>query len=62
MGVQSGDGLFGPLIVDEAESPAKYDREEIVLINDWFLRPSEEILAGVLKPKQAGGAEMQRHG
>ncbi len=36
-GVQYSDGLFGPLIVDEATPPAKYDREEIVLINDWFL-------------------------
>ena len=48
-GVQYGDGLFGPLIVDEPTPPARYDREEIVLINDWNLRSSEEILAGLLK-------------
>lgn len=48
-GVQYSDGLFGALIVDEETPPAKYDREEIVLINDWFLKQSDEILAGLLK-------------
>lgn len=48
-GVQYSDGLFGPLIVDEPTPPAKYDREEILLINDWFLRQSEAILAGLVK-------------
>jgi multicopper oxidase len=48
-GVQYSDGLFGPLIVDEPAPPAKYDREEIVLINDWFLEQSDAILAGLIK-------------
>ncbi len=48
-GVQYSDGLFGPLIVDEPTPPAKYDREEIVLINDWFLQQSDAILAGLIK-------------
>jgi FtsP/CotA-like multicopper oxidase with cupredoxin domain len=47
-GVQYSDGLFAPLIVDEPTPLAKYDREEIVLINDWFLKQSDEILAGLL--------------
>ncbi|HEY2881406.1 MAG TPA: multicopper oxidase family protein [Pirellulales bacterium] len=57
-GVQYSDGLFGPLIVDEATPPAKYDREETLLINDWFLAQSDAILAGLLKKsdKMAGMA------
>jgi multicopper oxidase len=50
IGVQYGDGLFGPLIVDEEMSPFVYDREETLLINDWFLKSSEEILADLIKP------------
>ena len=48
-GVQYSDGLFGPLIVDEPAPPAKYDREAIVLVNDWFLQQSDAILAGLIK-------------
>jgi len=58
VGVQYGNGLFGPLIIDEAEPPAKYDREEILLINDWFLKPAEEILAALLGPTQTGDNKM----
>ena len=64
-GVQYPNGLFGPLIVDEPEPIAQYDREEILLINDWFVEPAEAILAGLLKPagnmkpssKPAAGAD-----
>jgi len=34
-GVQYSDGLFGPLIVEEETPIARYDREQILLINDW---------------------------
>jgi FtsP/CotA-like multicopper oxidase with cupredoxin domain len=44
-GVQYGDGLFGPLIVDEEEPIAAYDREEVLLINDWFLEAGDTLLA-----------------
>jgi FtsP/CotA-like multicopper oxidase with cupredoxin domain len=50
VGVQYGNGLIGPLVIDEPTPPARYDREEILLINDWFLRPAEQILAGLLGP------------
>ncbi len=53
-GVQYSDGLFGPLIVDEATPPAKYDREEIVLMNDWFVEQSDALLAGLIKTGDAG--------
>lgn len=42
-GVQYSDGLFGPLIVEEAKPIARYDREEILLINDWEHEAAERI-------------------
>jgi FtsP/CotA-like multicopper oxidase with cupredoxin domain len=58
-GVQYGDGLFGPLIVEEETPPIAYDREEILLINDWFVESSEAILAGLLKSSEkSSGARM----
>jgi multicopper oxidase len=53
-GVQYSDGLIGPLIVEEEQPPAKYDRDLILFINDWFLKSSEEILAGLEKPDGRG--------
>ncbi len=54
--MQYGDGLFGPLVVEEETPIAQYDREEILFINDWFLKPSEEILAELTK---AAAGQMQ---
>lgn len=42
-GVQYSDGLFGPLIVEEARPIARYDREEILLINDWEHEPADKV-------------------
>jgi multicopper oxidase len=58
VGVQYGNGLFGPLVIDETSPLAKYDREEILVINDWFLRPAEEILAGLVRPMGSSDAKM----
>jgi FtsP/CotA-like multicopper oxidase with cupredoxin domain len=58
VGVQYGNGLFGPLVVDEFVPPAKYHREVILVINDWFLRPAEQILAGLLHPMQPANGKM----
>src|SRR5262249_19260102 len=49
VGVQYGNGLFGPLIVEERTPIAAYDREEIVFLTDWFLQPGDALLAGLLK-------------
>jgi multicopper oxidase len=50
-GEQYGDGLFGPLIIEENENPYKndYDYDRVVLINDWFHIPAEQILANLKK-------------
>lgn len=55
-GLQYSDGLFGPLIIEENEDPYKadYDYDRIIMINDWFHIPSEQILANLKK-----GAYMQ---
>ncbi len=49
VGVQYSNGLFGPLIVEEREPIAAYDREEILFLNDWFVQPSETLMADILK-------------
>jgi FtsP/CotA-like multicopper oxidase with cupredoxin domain len=58
VGVQYGEGLFGPLIVDERTPIAAYDREEILLINDWFWPTGDEILAKLVK-KPMDGKKME---
>ncbi len=50
-GVQYSDGLFGPLIIEENDNPYKndYDYDRIIMINDWFHIPAEQILANLKK-------------
>jgi FtsP/CotA-like multicopper oxidase with cupredoxin domain len=49
VGVQYGEGLFGPLVVEDKKPIARYDREEILLLNDWFLQPADTLLAKLQK-------------
>ena len=63
-GVQYSDGLFGPLIIEENENPYKndYNYDRIIMINDWFHIPSEQILANLKKGAympMKGGAAMK---
>jgi FtsP/CotA-like multicopper oxidase with cupredoxin domain len=51
VGVQYGNGLFGPLIVEEPKPIAAYDREEILFLNDWFLELGDTLLADLVKGK-----------
>jgi len=48
-GLQYSDGLFGPLIIEENNDPYKndYDYDRIIMINDWFHIPAEQILANL---------------
>ena len=50
VGVQYGNGLFGAFVVEEASPIASYDRDEVLLINDWFHESGDALLAGLLKP------------
>ncbi len=58
-GLQYSDGLFGPLVIEEKENPYsdQYDYDRIIMINDWFHIPSEQILAGL---KQGAYMQMQK--
>jgi FtsP/CotA-like multicopper oxidase with cupredoxin domain len=72
VGVQYGNGLFGALIVDEASPIAAYDRDEVLLIDDWFHETAESLLARLVKPppgavmpamkKMAGKEDMPKSG
>jgi multicopper oxidase len=55
LGVQYGEGLFGPLLVEESKPIAQYDREETLMLNDWFHQPGDTLLAKLL---QGGMGEM----
>src|SRR5262249_30583132 len=46
---QYGNGLFGPLIVEERTPIAAYDREGVVFLTDWFLESGDALLAGILR-------------
>jgi FtsP/CotA-like multicopper oxidase with cupredoxin domain len=48
VGVQYGNGLFGPFVVEEMSPIASYDRDEVLLINDWFREPGDALLASLL--------------
>lgn len=49
VGVQYGNGLFGPLIIEDPAPIARYDREELIFINDWFWELGDPILARLMK-------------
>ena len=42
-GVQYGNGLFGPLIVEEVKPIARYDRDQVLLFNDWDQQSAEQL-------------------
>jgi FtsP/CotA-like multicopper oxidase with cupredoxin domain len=54
VGVQYGDGLFGPFVVEEASPIATYDRDVVLVLNDWFRKSGDEILAGLLNSPPKG--------
>lgn len=53
IGVQYGNGLFGPFVVEEASPIATYDRDEVLLVNDWFRELGDDLLAGLMKSPPA---------
>ena len=48
VGVQYGNGLFGPFVVEEASPIAMYGRDEALFINDWFRESGDELFAALL--------------
>ena len=45
--IQYANGFKGPLIVEEKDPIAKYDRDETLMISDWFVEESAEILKNI---------------
>jgi FtsP/CotA-like multicopper oxidase with cupredoxin domain len=58
VGVQYGNGLIGPLIVEERQPLAGYDREDVLLINDCFNEIGDAILAKLRKGTRMSGDKM----
>jgi FtsP/CotA-like multicopper oxidase with cupredoxin domain len=54
--------LFGPLIIEENGDPYKndYDYDRIIMINDWFHIPAEQILANLKRGVYMGMASDTR--
>lgn len=50
-GVQLADGLYGGLVVHQPSSSREaalagtYDREQLLLVGDWYHRPARDVLA-----------------
>lgn len=57
-GIQYGEGLFAPLIIERRDERGDYDRDEVLVVNDWFRMPAEEILRGLTGGGAGGHAGM----
>jgi FtsP/CotA-like multicopper oxidase with cupredoxin domain len=42
-GLQYSEGLHGPLIIESKTNDYDYDREEVLMIGDWFVEKSDDI-------------------
>ncbi|MGW2410244.1 multicopper oxidase domain-containing protein [Streptomyces sp. NPDC001739] len=66
VGVQLDRGLYAPLIVEDPREPLSYDREWVVLIDDWIDgidgRTPDAVLAGFLKRAGRHGGGMGHMG
>jgi FtsP/CotA-like multicopper oxidase with cupredoxin domain len=61
VGVQIDRGLYGPLVVEDPDEVVRYDREAVLVLDDWTdgVGPSPEALLARL---QAGGMRHTSHG
>ena len=50
VGLQLDRGLYGPLLVDDPTEPGRYDREQVIVLDDWTdgLGPAPEQLQAQL--------------
>ncbi|MFD8548954.1 multicopper oxidase domain-containing protein [Streptomyces sp. NPDC059649] len=66
VGVQLDRGLYAPLIVEDPREPLSYDREWVVLIDDWIDgidgHTPDAVLAGFLKRAGRHGGGMGHMG
>src|SRR6266508_587741 len=61
VGLQLDRGLYGPLLVDDPAEPGRYDREQVIVLDDWTdgIGPSPEQLQARL---MAQGGMMSQDG
>jgi FtsP/CotA-like multicopper oxidase with cupredoxin domain len=57
---QNADGLFGPLVVEDAPGtfPFKYDEERVILLTDAWNKTSWELGATLASPADANGPHL----
>ncbi|MFF2330324.1 MULTISPECIES: multicopper oxidase family protein [unclassified Streptomyces] len=60
-GVQQDRGLYAPLIVDDPKEPLKYDKEWVVVLDDWVDGVDGSTPDGVLN-QLSGGRGGMNHG
>jgi len=53
-GLQIEHGLYGALIVEPAREPLSYDREHVVILDDWPARSPEAMMADLLSGAAMG--------
>ena len=58
-GLQYSEGLHGPLIIESKTNDYDYDREEVLMIGDWFVEKSDAIYGKIksgayVKAEKAG--------
>ena len=46
-GVQYSEGLYGPLIVEAKTEDYDYDREQVLMVGDWFFEKSDDIFKNI---------------
>ena len=42
-GLQYSEGLYGPLIIESKTNDYDYDREQVLMVGDWFVEKSDDI-------------------
>jgi len=56
VGFQEQVGLYGPMVVEEAEPRTDVDRDAVVLLGDWLDRSPAEVFAALRAGTSGGGA------
>ncbi len=46
-GIQYSEGLYGPLIVEAKKNQYEYDREEVLMVGDWFVENGDNIFNNI---------------
>ena len=50
VGFQEQQGLHGPLIIEAADEPGRYDRELVIFLSDWLASNPDAVIPELRKP------------